>query len=266
MKGLTEMETNRMQAVQERDFLPEEPEMEERVPPSAEQKADEREPLPGKQGTEGNTAVPPPGPEEWPNMAVPSPNNNPDQIKYRKYAYNMIIGGIAVIAFSVWSVIKAAFYLAFQGVDLSAFLDEDSAAFLRGADMMQLRVLNIAFAVIVFSFLAIDLAVRFYIGRSAIMDAQGRKEKSPVYIVLALMIGIGLINGMFFGAGAAEQSEAAAEVTRALSASRMVDLTSVRALVELAVSSILVRHYRRKTGVIREMEMPAGEADHSIEE
>ena len=54
-------------------------------------------------------------------------------------------------------------------------------------------------------------------------------------------------------------------MTRALSASRMVDLTSVLALVELAVSSILVRHYRRKTGVIREMKMPTGEADHLAE-
>lgn len=82
--------------------------------------------------------------------------------------------GLGVIAFGVWSVVKTVLYVA---------LDTESS--LRSFEGEPYLILG--FWIVLGGALAIDLALRFYVGRSAIAEGNGAKRRTA-YSVLALLM------------------------------------------------------------------------------
>ena len=176
----------------------------------------------------------------------PVPKNDPMEIRYRKYAYNMVIGGLAVIAFGVWSVIKTVLYLTLQGMDPEGLLEEAFAADFAQWNALQMRIFNVVLAGIIIMVLIFDLLARLYVGRSAIIDAQRKKKKSPLYIILSAYMGFTLLIGLFTGQRTVELDAASQYVKHAITASGIVDVTSFLAFLELTCSSVAARRLRAK--------------------
>lgn len=98
------------------------------------------------------------------------------QVRLRKDRNTLVVVGAGVIAFGVWSVIKAVMYAA---VNIETLLVT------RSGERLSPAAFWIALAVIV----AIELALRVYVGRSAIAEGRGVK-KGALYIVLAILMGL----------------------------------------------------------------------------
>ena len=105
-----------------------------------------------------------------------------DNEKLRKYEHTR---GAAVVAFGIWSVVKAVVYfivipLAKVGADLreTGGVDFESIQSFGITD----RGLGYITAISIVLVLMIDLLMRFYVGRSAIIEGRGRK-KSIFYII-----------------------------------------------------------------------------------
>ena len=50
---------------------------------------------------------------------------DPKQVRYRKMANNMTVSGMAVIAFGVWSVLRAILYFVLHHVDLVKLIRDE---------------------------------------------------------------------------------------------------------------------------------------------
>ena len=108
-----------------------------------------------------------------------------DNEKLRKYEHTLAISGAAVVAFGIWSVVKAVVYfivipLAKVGADLreTGGVDFESIQSFGITD----RGLGYITAISIVLVLMIDLLMRFYVGRSAIIEGRGRK-KSFFYLM-----------------------------------------------------------------------------------
>lgn len=167
--------------------------------------------------------------------------NDPRQIKYRQMISNMNISGTAVIVFGVWSVLRAILYFVLHRVDLAALLVDG----IEEMTNIEHTFMN-DFTFLVFqSILVADLAVRVYVGRSAVADAAGRK-KSPFYIFLAFVMGWGLASGFVSEVALSFSDDATEKLMHEMTASAVIDLISCFAFFELGVSSVVARMLRKK--------------------
>lgn len=172
--------------------------------------------------------------------------NDPKQIQYRRCVRNVVISGAAVILFGVWSVVKAAFYFSLNRVDLISLLDLEVASLMNEADIQLYSFMNLLCLLIVLFFLGIDIPIRLYVTYSAVTDARGIKKKSFIYIVLAVIMGIGMITGVVQGIRTSASSEIPEQLSRGMATSAAINLTSFLALFVLTVSSIRLRVLRGK--------------------
>ena len=155
-------------------------------------------------------------------------NNDGLHLSLRKNCDILAVVGLGVIIFGIWSVIKTVLFTA---------LDQDG---IRSAPL-EGGWERIAFWIIIGLVLAIDLGLRFYVGRSAISESRGRK-KSGLYIALALMMAIisfGVLVGGFIVSKRMEDVGASV-------VSIIVEMTSSILLVEMAVSAIKVRRINKE--------------------
>ena len=90
-----------------------------------------------------------------------------DYSKLRKYENTLSISGAAVIAFGLWSIIKAGLYLA-------AASPKELFGFFKPEDLEKMNTLNVSASGVtgiilfgIFSALFIDLLLRLYVGRAA---------------------------------------------------------------------------------------------------
>lgn len=173
--------------------------------------------------------------------------NDPLQVKYRRMMYNMTISGIAVIGFGAWSLLRMVMYFVFHHVDFVGMVDRQLADELDALGFHSHGIVNVVVLLIFMSFLVLDLILRCYIGRSAITDAAAKKKKTVVYIIFAFVMGAILISGCVTQVGATYFSEKLSErVVYELTTSAVIDFTSGFAFLELAVSSVAARIYRKK--------------------
>lgn len=138
--------------------------------------------------------------------------------------------GLGVIAFGVWSVIKSVLYAA---------LDTESTLQTLGEN----RILILAFWLMLAIMLAIDLALRFYIGRSAIAEGKGAKRRAG-YIVLALLMAV--VNFVLLFAGLFLQG-ISSDVAKTV-VTMIVEITSDVLLLEMGISAIRVRRLKKALG------------------
>ena len=168
--------------------------------------------------------------------------NDPKQVRYRKMANNMTVSGMAVIAFGVWSVLRAILYFVLHHVDLVKLVRDEIGE----VTDIEYTFLNNFIFLLVLGFLVTELIARIYVGRSAAADAAARKKKSPVYIFLTIIMGWLCISGFISQIALTFSDDMTERVIEELEASAIMDAISGFALLELAVSSVAARILRKK--------------------
>ena len=154
-------------------------------------------------------------------------------IRLRKNQNTLVVVGIGVIAFGIWSIIKGVLYTAFNLESLLGSTTELT---------LDRWIVELVFWGVLGIILAIDLALRLYVGLSAMSEGRGRK-KHYVYIVLAILMAllsmISLVATMYSLAMHKSESVSDALVTI------VVELTSGITLFEMAVSAVKVKRLNR---------------------
>ena len=113
--------------------------------------------------------------------AIPAANNEPNDVKIRKFRDTLVTGGFAIVAFGIWTLLKSILevFTIFQPM-LKSMSYED----LSQAQAEQLKAMiedNSLFYLLLFTvliFLAVDLAVRIYVGLSARAVGLQKKKKN----------------------------------------------------------------------------------------
>lgn len=151
------------------------------------------------------------------------------QLRLRKNQSDLAAIGLGVIAFGVWSVIKTVLYVAFHTESVLGSLEGD-------------KYLILTFWILLGGVLAIGLALRLYIGLSAIAEGKGKKRKAG-YIVLSLLMSV--LSFVLLTAGLLAQGFAGAAGNTAVTL--MVEMTSDVLLLEMSISAIRVRRMKKST-------------------
>ena len=171
-----------------------------------------------------------------------------EETKLRKYEHALVISGVGVIAFGIWSIIKATIYFILIPMEqLSKSNMSDDLVVLQSLGMTD-RGRGYLIAVIILFVLVVDFALRLYIGRSAVYDGRRLKRKRFTYVILAMFVAasltINLINRCVeLGS---QQETLWGNVMASANVSVVVDMTSLLALIEVIVAAIMVRRLRRE--------------------
>lgn len=172
-------------------------------------------------------------------------------IKLRKYENILGITGVTIIAFGMWSIIKAALFFIIRPYDLEAMIGPDQFQAFTDAGITGDAAMGAVFMGGIFLALVFDLILRLYIGRSAITEARGKKNKTIFYVVLAILMAGTIVLNLIYGFSGLDQpqDDAAMRSVDSVYASRVLDLTSLIALVEMINASIRVRKLRRELAI-----------------
>lgn len=102
--------------------------------------------------------------------------------KIRRYQDNLMYSGVAVFVFGVWSLVKTLLALYLNSKSLIARMNLPPEIIAEVGEPM-IRRLLVIIAAVLFSF---DLALRAWIGFSAIREGQGKKVRG-FYLVFAVI-------------------------------------------------------------------------------
>ena len=163
----------------------------------------------------------------------------------------LVISGVGVIAFGIWSIIKAALYYLLIPAETLAKLAQFSETEELSSLGFTSREIGAFIAGVITFILFLDFLLRLYIGRSAFFDGRRFRRKGPVYVILAMFVSIGLILSIIsriitLGAG---EDDVLANVVSAGNVSVIVDVTSLLALIEMIVAAFKVRKLRKQLGI-----------------
>ena len=164
-------------------------------------------------------------------------HNDPDSIKYRKNADNLIILGTGVIVFGFWSIVKIVAQLALN----ISFYDESLFD-----DMDPIGIIFVTVFVILFY--TGDMAIRLIVGlgaRAEGRDVQKRKNRRPrkTYLVFNVWLIVFSIISVIIAVNVFITSDA---LTFNNMISLFMELSSLIILLELFISALYVRKYRRE--------------------
>lgn len=197
--------------------------------------------------------------------------NDLTAIKLRRYENILTMSGMAVIAFSIWSIIKAAAYFLTQSYDTYKLLGKDFEHEMNdlsntinqqmGHDVSSTVHFTVSGVILGFVFLVLvlDLLFRYYIGKSAITESKGRHKKGILYILMAFVVCLSLIATLYsrirtaligFGGSDTNNDVQLDPTLDTVLASNLVDLTALIALMELIIAAFMVRHLRKQLGII----------------
>ena len=164
-------------------------------------------------------------------MMENSAANSRLQLQLRKNQSDLAAIGLGVIAYGVWSVIKTVLYTARDRGSVLAPIEGDKT---------QLLIFWAALGVM----LAVELALRLYVGRCAIAEGRGRKSRKA-YIVLALLMAISSFAMLALLVYAQVRLNVYTGIENEVVAV-IVELTSDVLLAELAIAALRVKHLRKK--------------------
>ena len=159
--------------------------------------------------------------------------NDALHIQLRKNQDTLKIVGLGVMAFGVWSIAKTVLYTTFQWnniIEEMARPDVDS------------RIQVIAFILISAALLAVEIAIRLYIGRAAVAEGNGEKRR-PGYIAVTFVI---TVLGLAITIVSIVVPGIRTELNLQKLVSLFVEMTSTVVAMEMCWSAIQVRKLRRQ--------------------
>lgn len=152
----------------------------------------------------------------------------------RKNQNTLVIVGKGVIAFGVWTAVKAV---------LSALLMDDLQNAIRGTETGEPIPALAVYAVLAF-FVLLLLGLRALIGRSAIAEGMGKKPRR-LYLVLASLVALADLAALAASIVWIKDSYKSATD---LAVTVVVELTSIVTTAELVLSAIRVKRLTRLLG------------------
>ena len=159
--------------------------------------------------------------------------NDALQIQLRKNQDTLKIVGLGVIAFGAWSIVKSILYTTAQW---SSIKEEIVVPEANETIAKMVYIFMIAVTMVV------EIAVRLYIGRSAIAEGKGERRR-PGYVVVAFLItGVGLT----LTVTAFAVPGIRVELNPELLVSLFVEITSAVVTFEMCWSAVRVRRLRRQ--------------------
>jgi hypothetical protein len=170
-------------------------------------------------------------------------NNDIDHILLRKSQNTLIVVGTGTILFSIWTVVKLLGSLLILKDDLVALVGK--ALVKNGIIISDQQVFYVVLVVLLIM-MTLFLAVRAYIGLSAISEGRGLRRRTGHLILAVIMIIINIsvtvIN--FFSAKSQELLGVISNDT-SISA-HIIELTSILMLGDLVFSAIRIRRVRKR--------------------
>ena len=159
--------------------------------------------------------------------------NDALHIQLRKNQDTLKIVGLGVMAFGAWSIVRTILYTTLQWNSIIENMVEQE---------LSAKTAGIMYIIVSVMIMAVEIAIRLYIGRSAIAEGKGERKRSG-YIVVAFLIALMDLSLMFFFfilLGTRTEISLDALVTM------FVELTSTVILLEMCQSAIRVRKLRRQ--------------------
>ena len=192
--------------------------------------------------------------ERYYMSAMPAQNNNPNDIKIRKFRDTLVTGGFAIIAFGIWTVIKSimeAFTILqplLESIDYNGLPQEQTEQI---RTMIEDGTMFNALLFMVIIFLIVDLIVRVYVGFSARAiglqkkNRNGKEKNGIVWLIFGIILAA--ISVYSLGVTIADTSE----ILRVHSVmyylvSLVVDGTSIFVTVELVITGFRLRSLVKK--------------------
>jgi hypothetical protein len=159
--------------------------------------------------------------------------NDTLQIQLRKNQDTLKIVGLGVMAFGAWSIVKSILYTTAQWSSIKEEIVVPEA---------NETIAKMVYLFMIAVILTVEIAIRLYIGRSAIAEGRGERRR-PGYVVVAFLItaiGLTLTVTAFVVPGIRM------ELNLDLLASLFVEITSAVITLEMCWSAIRVRKLRRQ--------------------
>ncbi|MBR3586451.1 MAG: hypothetical protein IKO00_10545 [Oscillospiraceae bacterium] len=159
--------------------------------------------------------------------------NDALHIQLRKNQDTLKIVGLGVMAFGAWSIVRTILYTTLQWNSIIENMVEQE---------LSAKTAGIMYIIVSVMIMAVEIAIRLYIGRSAIAEGKGERKRSG-YIVVAFLIALlnlSLMFSFFMLLGTRTEISLDALVTM------FVELTSTVILLEMCQSAIRVRKLRRQ--------------------
>ena len=165
-------------------------------------------------------------------------DNDPEQVAIRKYQNILIVVGTGIILFSAWTVVKmlgSFFMLKDETVEAMRRFGGEGMA-----DVPDTAVFYITLVTVLIIMLIV-LAIRAYVGLSAISEGRGKRRRGPYLLLAVIMIISGTMSFIanFLSTGK-EASFGALSADTSFSG-LIIELTSVIMLTEMVVSAIRIR-------------------------
>lgn len=168
-------------------------------------------------------------------------NNDPKEISIRKSQNTLIVVGTGIILFGIWTVVKVLgsfFLLRKETVEAMRNISGDRIAVFSDAAVFYIALFAAMF------FMLMILAIRTYVGLSAIAEGRGKRVHRFYIPVGVVMIVFGAMSfftnffsvneGLSYGALSPDTSISGL----------IIDLTSVIMLTEMVVSAVRIRRLR----------------------
>ena len=159
--------------------------------------------------------------------------NDALQIQLRKNQDTLKIVGLGVMVFGVWSIVKTILYTTAQWSSITEEIVVPEA---------NATLAKMVYLVMIAVTMAVEIAVRLYIGRSAIAEGRGERRR-PGYVIVALLI---TVVGLTLTVTAFAVPGIRVELNPELLASLFVEITSAVITFEMCWSAVRVRKLRRQ--------------------
>lgn len=159
--------------------------------------------------------------------------NDALQIQLRKNQDTLKIVGLGVMAFGAWSIIRTILYITSQW---SSIVEEITVPEVSETIMKTMYFIMTAVV------LAVEIAIRLYIGRSAVAEGKGER-KGPGYIVVAFLI---TLIGLALTFTAIVVPGIRIELNLEALMSLFVEITSAVITLEMCWSAVRVRKLLRQ--------------------
>ena len=166
-------------------------------------------------------------------------NNEPEQIEIRRSQNTLIVVGSGTILFSVWTTVRMlGLLILLRNETVSALKDKFGAT-----EDISDTAYFLTITIVIMFILALLLAIRVYVGLSAIAEGRGKK-RGILYILVAIVMILVSIWSFLSGFFTSEAPEQLGALTRDRSISSLIiEATSIIMLAQMVVSALKIRKF-----------------------
>ena len=179
----------------------------------------------------------------------PAAQNQPDDIKIRKCRDILVTGGLAMVAFGAWTLIRGVLDVAkelggvLNNMSYEGLTEEEAAA---ARELIESNALFYGILAMIIAIMAVDLIIRIYVGLSARAVGLGKKKKNGkertgilwlIFGIILAIIGCYSLISSLMSAGQTLQEHSVTHFVIQL----FVEATSLWVTVELVITGFRLR-------------------------